>query len=184
MIRRGLFAFLAAIVCASPVFAGPKYNCDFLDEDVVAAMQAAGAELATTCICAQATRPSEYKRCVTGVLNTRVRANLLTKGCARYVKTAYVPSVCGYPAGTSPAPVARPTSTASRSAASYRAKRHACRRPAVDAPARASTTATTRSATSTRTSTARRRRPDAHPFARLTKRASRVSTTTSSSDSR
>jgi hypothetical protein len=100
MIRRGLFAFLAAIVCASPVFAGPKYNCDFLDEDVVAAMQAAGAELATTCICAQATRPSEYKRCVAGVLNTRVRANLLTKGCARYVKTAYVPSVCGYPAGT------------------------------------------------------------------------------------
>ncbi len=99
MIRRDLFAFLGVIVCAGPVAAGPKYACDTLDADVIAAMQAAGAELAATCICAEATRPSEYKRCVTGVLNDRVRANLLDKGCARYVKSYYIPSVCGYPAG-------------------------------------------------------------------------------------
>lgn len=99
MIRRGLLAFLAAVVCASPVVAGPKYDCNTLDDDVLAANEAAGVELAATCICAEATRPAEYKRCVTGVLNARVRANLLDKGCARYVKTYYIPSACGYPAG-------------------------------------------------------------------------------------
>jgi hypothetical protein len=100
MIRRGLFVFLAAVAFATPAFAGPKYDCNPIDPDVAAANEAAGVELAATCICAEATRPSEHKRCVTGVLNARVRANLLGKGCARYVKTYYLPSSCGYPAGS------------------------------------------------------------------------------------
>jgi hypothetical protein len=97
MIRFVSLALLTILACGTAVLAGPKYDCDFDAE--AAAMQAAGEELAATCICAEATRPSEYKRCVTGVLTSRVRANLLSKGCARYVKTYYIPSACGYPAG-------------------------------------------------------------------------------------
>jgi hypothetical protein len=99
MIRRGLFAFLAAIACATPVFAA-GYDCNIAEDPDKSQMLAAGMELADACICGDAQKPGDYNRCVKGVLRTRQRAGLLRGGCSRVMQYVYLPAVCGYPAGT------------------------------------------------------------------------------------
>ena len=96
---RGTFAMLAAITLLTTSPARAVGVCDAPGSDE-AAVYAVGAAIDATCPCASAAGPSEYKRCVRTVILSAVASAQLPVGCASWVQTSYLPSTCGYPAGS------------------------------------------------------------------------------------
>jgi len=61
---------------------------------------AVGASIASSCPCAVAPTPADFKHCVNGVVATAISSAQLPAGCKRYILGVYLPSTCGYPSGT------------------------------------------------------------------------------------
>src|SRR5688572_9221225 len=61
------------------------------------AVQEASAAVDAGCPCDSFSRPGHYRSCLQNVLQDRVRAGLLSKVCARTVKSIILPNTCGYP---------------------------------------------------------------------------------------
>lgn len=61
------------------------------------AVEDAYAAVVAGCPCESFDRPGHYRSCVQQVLKGRVGAALLSKVCARQLKSSILPSTCGYP---------------------------------------------------------------------------------------